>query len=1182
MQQQLGSGKTTVLVERIVNKIINEKIDIDKLLIVTFTNAAASEMRERILEAIYEKIEENPDDVNLQRQIMLLNKASISTIHAFCLEVIKNYFYEIGISSNFRIGDTSEIELLKQETLEELFDDLYEEQNEEFIKLVNVYGGYRDDENLKNIILKIYNYSQSMPFPEEWICESIEKFNLKDKLDIDFSKTVWGQELIKYFNDEIYSNINKLEKVSLKLQNELELEKYYSVITDDICKLKNLVKEENTWNDIYNILSNIKFETWPRQSKTDCDLKTKCKETRDEIRDSIKSLSKRIFISSSEEVIEDISSIYDTLRILGEVILRFNNKYQESKKEKNIIDFNDIEHYALKILVKKDEKGSYLPTNIANVYKEKFVEIAIDEYQDSNLVQEYILTTISNDNNIFMVGDVKQSIYKFRQARPELFLEKYNQYILAEDKENICHENTKIQLFKNFRSRKNILDITNIIFNDIMSEKLGDIDYNEKEYLNYGANYLEPDENINTAGKVELDVIDLLESEEELTEENNYDNEEDKQVLEKSEVQAKFVANRIRELIDSNYYIYDKKQGYRKVTYRDIVILLRTTSNIAQIYERELNNLQLPVFSDTSSNYFETEEIQVILSALKIIDNPNSDIPLVTVLRSPIANFTDNELVEIRLCSKDTSYYEALCAIKNSDEKKALKEKVISFLTMLDDWQQKQEYLQLDELIWYIYENTSYFDIINSSKNGELKTANLKLLFEKARDYQKASFKGLYNFINYVDKISKSSGDVGSAKLIGENENVIRIMSIHKSKGLEFPVVFLCSTEKQFNVQDLNENILLHQDMGFGPKVIDYERKIEYNTLAKEAIRIKSLNEILSEEMRLLYVALTRAKEKLIIVGCDKNLNKSLSLKENMISDIYEEKISASSIRKGKSYLDWIELVYIKNQKRLDNLLEINFYNKDVIKVAQEKAQKEYEEEEKNISLDGLEKSKMIRVEEILNWKYKYIKDTKIEGKASVSELAKGEQEENIEITTKPKFLRESLILTNAEIGTLMHLVMQKLDFRQDYDISLIQELINSLIYKNLITEVEATYIDINKILLFTKSDIYSELKSAKEIYKEKPFYLYVAADEIYKNGIKEKILVQGIIDLYYINQSDEITLVDYKTDYIKVGNEEKLIKKYRKQLNIYKRALEQSLNKQVKSVYIYSICLEKKIEVRC
>ncbi len=1197
MQQLHGSGKTTVLVERIVNKIINQKIDIDKLLIVTFTNAAASEMRQRILEAIYSKIDENPENTDLQRQILLLSKANISTIHSFCLEVIKNYFYEIGVSSNFRIGDTSEIELLKQETLEEVFEKLYEENNEQFINLVNTYSGYRDDDTLKELILKIYNYSQSMPFPEEWIKMSVEKFNLENKLEQDFAKTLWGKILVEYFIDEIKSCINELEGLSIKLRKELDLEKYYGVILNDIENLKSLVKENQTWDDIYVNSNNIKFETWPRQAKTDCELKDESKSIRDGVKDRVKDLNKKIFIYSSEEANKDIYEMHSILKAIQDVILEFSSKYQENKKDKNIIDFNDIEHYALKILVKKDEEGNSVPTDIAKNYKEKFVEIAIDEYQDSNLVQEYILTTISNGNNIFMVGDVKQSIYKFRQARPELFLEKYDKYVLAEDENIECKEDTKIQLFKNFRSRKNILDITNIVFQNIMSKKLGDIDYDEKEYLNCGASF-EENKDILTSGKVELDIIDLSKDE---TEEDavgvgflpqghvvsvtslnsdgypNLDPQDDV-MLEKNETEAKFLANRIKELLDSDLYVYDKKQGYRKVTYKDIVILLRTTSNVANIYEKELNKLELPVFSDSTSSYFETEEIQTILSVLRIIDNPNSDIPLVTVLRSEIGGFTDNELVEIRLASKNTSYYEALEEVKKSSEESELKQKVISFLNMLEEWQQKQEYLSLDELIWYIYESTNYYDFVNSNPNGELKTANLKLLFEKAKDYEKASFKGLYNFINYIDKISKSSGDQSSAKLIGENENVIRIMSIHKSKGLEFPVVFLCGTGKMFNVQDLNQSILLHQDMGFGPKYINYERKIEYNTLAKESIRVKTLNEILSEEMRLLYVALTRAKEKLIITGCDKNLKKSITQKESMVSK-ENEKLDIVNIRKAKSYLDWLELVYVNNKEKIDEILEVNFVNKNEINDKSDvKEDEQLKDNIRSWNEENIELQK--KVDKLLSWEYPYMKSTKIEAKASVTDIAKGKKKELIDITEKPKFLSEKEKLNKAEIGTLMHLIMQKIDFRKTYNEELVKELIQELIATKIINENQAQYINIQKILKFTKSDLYLELKEAKEVQKEKPFYIYISANEVYENQTEEKILVQGIIDLYYINKDDKIVLVDYKTDYVTNNNEQELIDKYKGQLEIYKRALEQALKKQVEAVYIYSIYLDRRIRL--
>ena len=606
-------------------------------------------------------------------------------------------------------------------------------------------------------MLKIYNYSQSMPFPMEWISENVDKFNITNKND--FSQTEWGKLLIKNFKEEAQSAATALKTVKNELKEDSELEKYYITILEDIEKIEKLLKQDS-WDDIYNLICNLQFEKWPISRKIQSELKDKSKQIRDKVEKPIKDFRDTIFIYKSKEAIEDIYDMYKILNILEKVILKFSNKYQENKKEKNIIDFSDIEHFALKILVKKDENDNYIPTEVAKIYKEKFKEISIDEYQDSNLVQEYILTTISNGKNIFMVGDVKQSIYKFRQARPELFLQKYNSYKMPDEATNECKENTKIQLFQNFRSRSSVLDITNLVFDNIMSMDLGGIEYNEKEYLNKGTEFKEAAQELNVAGKAELNIIDLKKEDEEKEEET------EEKILEKSEMEAKAVANRIRKLFEDNYCVYDKKEGYRKATFKDIVILLRTTSDTAKVYEKELTQNGFPTFTDTGSNYFETEEIQIILSVLKIIDNPNNDIPLVTVLRSPIGGFTDNELIEIRLEERNGLFYQALETTKEKSQNLELKNKVNKFLNMLNDWQLKQEYLSLDELIWYIYESTNYYNFVSSKPNGELKTANLKLLFEKAKDYEKASFKGLYNFINYIDKISKGSDDMGSAKLI--------------------------------------------------------------------------------------------------------------------------------------------------------------------------------------------------------------------------------------------------------------------------------------------------------------------------------------------------------------------------------------------------------------------------------
>ena len=1165
-----GSGKTTVLVERIIRKIINDNVDIDKILVVTFTNAAASEMRERILTALYKQIDEDPLNKRLRKQIVLLNKASICTIDAFCLDIIRNNFFEIGASSNFRIADNTELELLKQEAIEETFEELYLENDDEFNKLIELYAGYKDDENLKNIILKIHNYIQSAPFPEDWLEEQIEKFNMSNIED--FSQTEWGKIILKNFRDEVLNSIQILESSKHQLDMITELSKFSLVVADDINQLKFLEQNWDNWERAHEIANNLKFKTWPTDKKVVSNLKEETKKARDNVKKRISKAVSQTFIYNTEEAVEDINAMYPILKKIKDVTLKFMEKFSEKKSNKNIMDFSDIEHYALKILLKKDENGIYQKTEVAKKYEEKFNEIAIDEYQDSNLVQEYILTSISNGKNIFMVGDVKQSIYRFRQAKPELFLDKYQKYGLEPNEYG-----QKIKLFKNFRSRENILDTTNLIFSDIMSADFGEIEYDESEYLNLGATYEEPTENVEFAGKTELDIIDLKKEENEDGEEIEEDSSSE--LLEKTEIEAKFVANRIQKLIKSKYQVYDRKTGYRDITYKDIVILLRATSNTANVFEKELLNLNIPVFSDQAENYLESIEIRTITSLLKIIDNPYRDIPLVTVMRSIIGDFTDNELIEIRLTQNEGYFYDSLKEAKASPKIDGkLKEKVINFLDKLNKWREEERYLPLNEFIQKIYEETDYYNYVRLMPNGQVRKANLKMLLDRAKDYEKISFKGLFNFIRYLEKVKSSNSDLSSAKVIGENENVVRIMSIHKSKGLEFPVAIISRTDKKFNQKDLNESILLHQDIGFGMQYINYDRKIEYTTATKEAIKIKTKEESIAEEMRILYVALTRAKEKLIITGVENDFTKSIEQKKELL-EIYEKenyKINHLVLKKYLSYLEWIELVYLNHQD-IENQITLNkIAKKDVLKAEENQE----EQEKRNIELP--EKIDYEKINEILNWQYKYKEMTNIQSKMSVTkikELKNNETQKQQHIEIKPKFMLDKTKVSSAERGTITHLILQKLDFTKEYSKEELAQFVNNLCTKNIITQIQKDSIDIEKIYQIINTQFIKNLKNAKEIKKETPFYTYINTKEIYNTQNSENILVQGIIDLYYINQQNEVILVDYKTDYVESSGEE-LIDKYKVQLEIYKKALEESLKEKVKHIYIYSIYLNKEIEI--
>ncbi len=1178
-----GSGKTAVLVERIIQKIIKDGVDIDKLLVVTFTNAAAAEMGERVLEAIYKKLDEDPENENLQKQLILLGKSNICTIHSFCLDVIKNNFFEIDLSANFRIGSEEEIVLLKQEVLEAIFEKYYEDEDENFAKLVDTYTGYRGDEPLKEIILKIYRFMQSSPFPNEWLLEKVEMFNNCGKVD-DFSNSIWGKILLKNLQDEIIDSINSLKVIEQKLEKYVELEKYLLTIKSDIEILKKLYDlTESSWDEAFLFTQEMKFKSWPIDKKIVLDVKDDAKTSRDTVKNKIMKLIKETLVYNSENAYSDIYEMYEILTTLKEVIINFDIEFKNKKRERNIIDFNDIEHYALEILVRKDEKGEYVPTEVAKKYQEKFEEIAIDEYQDSNQVQEYILSKVSRGNNLFMVGDVKQSIYKFRQACPELFMDKYDNYALEGNEKGL-----KIQLFKNFRSKENVLKLTNIVFENIMSKKLGDIDYNENEYLNLGAEFEKIENGLDIA---ELDIIDLREEnieawkdEEENVQNNLNDNEQDEiRELEKEEIEAKFVAKKIENLINSKVQVKDKKLGYRNVTYKDIVILLRSTSKAAPIYEKELLKRDIPVFSDSSNEYLDTIEIQTIISVLKVLDNPMEDIPLVSVMRSEIGTFSDNEILEIRLVNQNDLFYNCLKEAGKKLENIELQEKVNLFLENLNKWKEESDYLSLAELIWKIYVDTGFYNYVGLMPNGSLRQANLKMLFERAKEYEKSSFKGLFNFIKFIEKLHSGNSDMTSAKVIGENENVVRIMSIHKSKGLEFPIVFLSSTSKKINLQDLNTNLLLHQSIGLGPQYINYDKMIEYSTSAKDAIKIIIRDETISEEMRVLYVALTRAKEKLIITGTSKDYKKEIEKKKELLK-IYDKgsnKINPILLKKFISYLDWIELVYLKNDMK--DIMTLNEYKKKDI------VQKEEEQEIILRDFDFNRETDFSILDKEFSWKYDNELLSKLPLKSTVSKikelqtedvdfdiLSRKNKEIGIENIT-PEFLNIEEDITGSKKGSLMHLFFQKLDFKQDYTLETLSKLKQELIAKKLITEEEGKFINLKKVLIFTNSNLYRKLQKCK-IEKEKAFCIKIKAKEIFEEALDESILVQGIIDLYGITQNNEIILVDYKTDFVE--KEEELKFRYERQLSLYKQALEGAFCQQVNEVYIYSTYLEKEIKL--
>lgn len=1203
-----GSGKTAVLVERIIRIITNEEdpVDIDRLLVVTFTSAAASEMRERIASAITKALEKSPNSKNLQKQLTLLSRANITTMHSFCLDVIKNNFHIIDLDPAFRILDETEGMLLRSEVLEELFEDKYENDDKEFLDLVEAYSDSKSDDKLKDIVLDLYKFSMSGPWPQRWLRDKSEEFNINTIEELD--KSSWMKVFIENLVIELQGLISMEEKALELCEETSGLEPYIDTFRDDITMLRMIYEHLGAGvEEIYNRLSSASFsklKTVRKNNVSNENVQGRVKSIRDDVKKKINKLRDEIFSMTPDEMLHSVKASYTYMKALSSLVIEFQDRFSNAKKEKGALDFNDLEHLCLKILTSED-------SGVADNFKEYFDEVLVDEYQDSNAVQEAIIDLVSrkysNDPNVFMVGDVKQSIYRFRQAKPELFLEKYNTYSKKQGK------NIKIQLYKNFRSRDEVIKGVNYIFKEIMSRVVGELEYTDEEALNLGASYSKTeDDNYVVGGKIELNILDKsTEVEEEVLIE-----EEDLGTI---NLEARIVANRIKELLSNKdgkvFKVLDKGTGeYRPVTYKDIVILLRATKNWSEVFLDELGAEGIPVYADTGSGYFESIEIRTIMSLLKVIDNPMQDIPLIALLRSPIMSFSAEDLTNIRLVDKDKYFYENIISISKEefDCEKELIEKCNIFLERLSVWRKKSIYTPIDEFIWYLYTDTAYYGYVGAMPNGVLRQANLRILFQRAKQYEQTSFKGLFNFINFINKLRKSSGDMGSAKVLGENEDVVRIMSIHKSKGLEFPVVFVCGSGKQFNLMDLNNNILYHEELGFGPELVDLDKRVSYPTLPKEAIKQRIRLETLSEEVRILYVAFTRAKEKLIITGAVNGLEKWITKCCNAAA-LDKDIILPSEVLKGKSYLDWIGMAICKH-KDGEILRELVGSNDIRIKddlstwsvktwtksdlVVDKKDSDVDEINEDNLLINSDCSSVDKEIERRLDFRYKFRESTLIKSNFSVSELKKKNFEQVPVIDTenlfkedicniKPKFLQEERGLTAAEKGTAIHFVMQKIDLSRVNTIEEIKIQLKDFVDMELLSKEEYKVINPYKVKKFFISKLGERMLSAYNrgdiVYRELPFYTEIYVHRINPDLPKEvegdKVRLQGVIDSFFY-EDNEVILLDYKTDYVEQSNEEELINKYRIQIQYYKEALEKITKTKIKECYLYSFYLEKEILV--
>ncbi len=1218
-----GSGKTAVLVERIISMITKGEnpIDIDRLLIVTFTNAAAAEMRERIGEAIEKKIGEMPDNHHLQKQATLIHSAQITTIHSFCLNVIRNHFNTIDLDPSFRIAEEAELTLIKSDVISDLLESRYEEGREDFLDFIENFSSGKSDEAVENLILRLYHFSMSYPWPEEWL---EEKKNIFSSATLDEMKSSdWMGALLDYLKTVTGDLVIRCREAVQICEEADGPGAYLTALKSDEAFLLQLgeVKDYDDYGELLSVFSFARLSGKKEEGVSE-EKKNQVKTIREEIKKAVGDLAKNYFFQSSEEMLADMAAMRQPVEVLINLCIDFSSEFAKQKSEKNIVDFNDLEHFALKILVEKKE-GEIIPTSAADELCEYYAEIMIDEYQDSNLVQETVLTSICKERfgkpNLFMVGDVKQSIYRFRLARPEIFMEKYDTYDLEDSK----HQ--RIDLHKNFRSRPVVLDSINFIFKQIMTRKLGNILYDGQAALYPGADFGTQTEGV--SADTEVILVSVKPSEKNQEEEIKHEKIKGalRDAMEEEytakEIEARTIAKRMKELADpvNGLLIFDKKEkNYRRACYGDMVILLRTMSDWADIFADTLAGEGIASHTKTQSGYFSTLEIRTVLNLLRIIDNPRQDIPLTSVLKSPVVDLSSNDLALIRIPRRRISMYEAVqeYILENSDE---LSKKLNMFMDKLNRYRDMVCHLSIHELILKILEDTGYYNYVTAMPAGEKRRANIDMLVQRAVRFEDSSYSGLFHFVRYMEKLHKYDIDFGEAEIAGESNNTVKIMSIHKSKGLEFPIVFVAGMGKNFNNQDSRSSLLIHPDLGIGIDYVNLQLRIKTPTLVKKVIQKELVLENLGEELRVLYVAMTRAKEKLILTGGVKDMEKIVT-KWSGICKQKEKQILYYQLSNAATYLDFIipaliryrgfEEILKDNGVRLD---KGNPLYRDSAKIAikqysyEQAAKREYGEqlfnkvnqEDFKAWNTGIVYNETIRkaIRSYMEYEYPYQTETNIHTKLTVSELKRigqyeaedfGAPMKSLERKGReipvPKFAKEGETVIGADLGTLYHTVLEAMDLAQIKSRKDLEYILEALVRRGKIKEADQKVLDTEKLFQFTASPIAARMRKAAEfgkLYKERQFVMRMKACEI--NGSlksEEPVLIQGVIDVYFEEEGKWI-LLDYKTDAVnKADGEELLIKRYRVQFNYYQKALEQLTGKEVKERIIYSFSLNKEISV--
>ena len=1127
-----GSGKTAVLIERIKQLVINDRVDLDRFLITTFTNAASLEMKERLETAIRDELQSCGKDkekrVFLKKQLELLPRASIGTFHNFALEIMKQYFYLTDLEPGFKIGDDVQVFILKNESADELFEDRFENDFEKFKEFLKKYSGDRNERRIKANIISIYDELRSIPHYLKWAENTTEMLNEKSPLEaLGIESFIF--EAVKDHLEEAGGFY--LEAADLIYEQGIEsLAEKAEQDARKVEALKSKAAEILNSNRERGSIDREEAETFAgslkafkanvmRASKEEQESYNLIKEKVSELRKNGKKLiddaAARYFSRSFDDCDEELRAVYEDTKYFLELISGFEAVLKEKKRERNMVDFDDIMHYAIDILENP---------MAAEEYRHRFEYLFIDEFQDSNMLQEMIVEKIAGENNLFMVGDVKQSIYKFRLAEPEIFKRKYKLYGQASE-----HNSERIDLNNNFRSKFNVTRTVNSVFERLME----DYDENARLHCSIDDRY--------KGYESRLTVIDKGAGEENTAEGFN--------------AEGAVCAEIIRENLGKG--IYDVKRGCsRPMEYRDMVVLSRSKASIPEI-ERYLNNEGIPAFGEAQGGYFDTVEIQVFINLLKVIDNKRRDIPLISVMQSVLFDFGLRELAQIRIACGEGSFYNAVKKYGEEGENPEIKKKIAAMLDKLSYWKALSKTVSLEELLRRLMYDTGYYDYCSGLPVGKQRVSNLRMLADRGAAFEKTNYSGLYGFLSYIEAMEKSSVSVGEAKLIGEDENVVRVMTVHKSKGLEFPLVILSGAGRRIKAGGAGTSAVIHKDFALGMPFVNRKECWHRKTILQKAIEGKKAREDLEEEIRILYVAMTRAMDRLEIVG---SVNDAQKLDERNVSK--------------KSYLDMLYPVFMSGGSNVNIVSpEEKFYDAGTQSMRRSEAKMIFE----GIHKGGDEEAFKL-VDERLSYEYPYSAGKEsVKSKYSVTELSSGrafdEERFNIE---KPEFFAGERKMTASDLGTAMHLVMEKLDFSRALDEGLeyVEQTVDNLRSKGALTKEEAEAVNLDNILGFFSSDIGRRAARAEKLEKEREFILL-------KDIEGEETIVQGIIDCYFEDEKG-LTLIDYKNIYTGRNiSEESVIEKYQPQLSLYKEAILRSTGKKVDEAYIYLFSLKKFIKGR-